>query len=58
MAWAGYNPEGAIAFWQRMDARENAAAAPEFLSTHPSNNTRIANIQRELPEARKYYKPR
>lgn len=58
MALAGYNPEGAIAFWQRMDARENAAAAPEFLSTHPSNNTRIANIQRELPEARKYYKPR
>ena len=58
MALAGYNPEGAIAFWQRMDARENAATAPEFLSTHPSNGTRIANIQRELPEARKYYKPR
>ncbi|UOQ71368.1 M48 family metallopeptidase [Hymenobacter cellulosilyticus] len=58
MAMAGYNPDGAIAFWQRMDARENQAAPPEFLSTHPSNGTRIADIQRELPEARKYYTAR
>ena len=58
MALAGYNPNGAITFWQRMDARENQASPPEFLSTHPSNGTRIADIQRELPEARKYYKPR
>jgi predicted Zn-dependent protease len=58
MAMAGYNPEGAITFWQRMDARENQASPPEFLSTHPSNGTRIADIQRELPEARKYYTAR
>ena len=58
MALAGYNPEGAIAFWQRMDARAGAASPPEFLSTHPSNGTRIADIERELPEARKYYRPR
>ncbi|GAA4008308.1 M48 family metallopeptidase [Hymenobacter fastidiosus] len=58
MALAGYNPDGAIAFWQRMDSREGQASPPEFLSTHPSNGTRIADIQRELPEARKYYKPR
>lgn len=58
MAMAGYNPDGAVTFWQRMDARENQASPPEFLSTHPSNGTRIAAIQRELPEARKYYKPR
>ena len=58
MAMAGYNPDGAITFWQRMDARENQASPPEFLSTHPSNGTRIADIQRELPEAMKYYKPR
>ena len=58
MAMAGYNPGGAITFWQRMDARENQASPPEFLSTHPSNGTRIADIQRELPEARKYYKAR
>jgi predicted Zn-dependent protease len=58
MAMAGYNPDGAIAFWQRMDAKSGAAAPPEFLSTHPSNGTRIADIQRELPEARKYYTAR
>lgn len=58
MAMAGYNPDGAVAFWQRMDAGATSAAPPEFLSTHPSNGTRIADIQRELPEARKYYKPR
>ncbi|WP_343217055.1 M48 family metallopeptidase [Hymenobacter profundi] len=58
MAMAGYNPQGAITFWQRMDARENQAAPPEFLSTHPSNGTRIAAIQRELPEAQKYYTAR
>ena len=58
MALAGYNPNGAITFWQRMDARASQASPPEFLSTHPSNGTRIADIQRELPEARKYYKAR
>ena len=58
MALAGYNPDGAIDFWRRMDARANAASPPEFLSTHPSNGTRIADIERELPEARKYYRPR
>ncbi len=57
MAMAGYNPDSAIPFWQRMDAK-GGASPPEFLSTHPSGSTRIANIQRELPEARKYYKPR
>ncbi|GGG56900.1 M48 family metallopeptidase [Hymenobacter glacieicola] len=58
MAMAGYNPDGAVAFWQRMDARENSASPPEFLSTHPSNGTRIADIQKQLPEARTYYKGR
>jgi predicted Zn-dependent protease len=58
MAMAGYNPDGAVQFWQRMDAREGQASPPEFLSTHPSNGTRIADIQRDLPEARKYYTAR
>jgi predicted Zn-dependent protease len=58
MAMAGYNPESAIAFWQRMAARDNGASPPEFLSTHPSNETRIGDIQRLLPEARKYYQAR
>ncbi len=58
MAIAGYNPNGAIAFWQRMEARAGQASPPEFLSTHPSNGTRVADIEKELPEARKYYRPR
>ena len=58
MAMAGYNPDGAITFWQRMEASSSGAAPPEFLSTHPSNGTRIADIERELPEARKYYTAR
>lgn len=58
MAMAGYNPDNAVQFWQRMDARETQASPPEFLSTHPSNGTRIADIQQQLPEARKYYTAR
>ncbi|SMB98513.1 peptidase M48 Ste24p [Hymenobacter roseosalivarius DSM 11622] len=58
MAMAGYNPDGAVGFWQRMAARSNGASPPEFLSTHPSNETRISDIQSLLPEARKYYKAR
>jgi predicted Zn-dependent protease len=51
MALAGYNPEGAIAFWQRMDARENAAAAPKFLSTHPSNGAHCQHSTRTARSA-------
>lgn len=54
MAMAGYDPQQAVSFWQRMSA--NGSAAPlEFLSTHPSDQTRIAKIQEFLPEALKYY---
>ncbi len=56
MAMAGYNPETAISFWQRMAAKSNGQAPPEFLSTHPSDGTRIRDIQKYLPEANKYYK--
>jgi predicted Zn-dependent protease len=56
MAAAGYNPNEAVGFWQRMSA--NGGAIPEFLSTHPSDETRISNIQQKyLPEAMPYYKP-
>ncbi|GAA4383002.1 M48 family metallopeptidase [Hymenobacter koreensis] len=58
MAIAGYDPNGAVSFWQRMAGRENGASPPEFLSTHPSNETRIGDIQRMLPEAQKYYTAR
>ncbi|HTN21091.1 MAG TPA: M48 family metallopeptidase [Pelobium sp.] len=56
MAMAGYDPQSAVYFWQRMAAKSNGAAPPEFLSTHPSDATRINDIKRYLPEANKYYK--
>lgn len=56
MAMAGYNPNEAIGFWQRMSqAKEGGGAPPEFLSTHPSDARRISNIQKLIPEAMKYY---
>jgi len=58
MAMAGYDPRSAVAFWQRMDARAKGGAPPEFLSTHPSHQTRIQDIRDHLPEALKYYRPR
>lgn len=56
MAMAGYDPSKAIDFWQRMDKMSGSGGTPEFLSTHPAHNTRIANIKKWLPEAQKYYK--
>jgi len=55
MAMAGYNPESAIVFWERMSA-SSGPKPPEFLSTHPSDATRIAEMKKALPEAMKYYK--
>jgi predicted Zn-dependent protease len=57
MAMAGYDPRGAVAFWQRMAAQDKGGAPPEFLSTHPANETRINQIKAYLPEAMKYYRP-
>jgi predicted Zn-dependent protease len=57
MAMAGYNPAEALPFWKRM-AAQSQNTTPEFLSDHPADATRIADIQRLLPEAQKYYKPR
>ncbi|QNF33602.1 M48 family metallopeptidase [Adhaeribacter swui] len=56
MAMAGYDPQQAVPFWERMAAGKGGQAPPEFLSTHPSDQTRIADIQRHLPDAMKYYK--
>lgn len=55
MAMAGYDPRVAVNFWERM-ASNKGGAPPEFLSTHPSDRTRIQNIQSLLPDAMKYYK--
>ena len=58
MAIAGYNPDEAAELWKRMKARSGNAAPPEFLSTHPSNDTRINNLTQWAPlakeEARKF----
>lgn len=57
MAMAGYNPSSAVSFWQRMASASAASQKPpEFLSTHPADATRIAQIQKDLPEAQKYFK--
>jgi len=55
MAMAGYDPNNAVDFWQRM-AAQNKAGTPEFLSTHPTDATRIADIRAHIPEAMKYYR--
>jgi predicted Zn-dependent protease len=56
MAMAGYDPQEAIPFWQRMEAAGGGQAPPEFLSTHPSAGTRQSNLKQFMPEALKYYK--
>ena len=58
MTMAGYNPQEAINVWIRMGQMSTGGAPPEFLSTHPSNETRIKNLKAYLPtaiaEAKKY----
>jgi predicted Zn-dependent protease len=55
MAMAGYNPNKALEFWQRMMAQSKGGKQPAFLSDHPADQQRISDIQKELPEAMKYY---
>ena len=56
-AHAGYNPRAAIDFWQRVQAAKgNGTRAPQFLSTHPSVATRIADLEKHMPGALSYYK--
>ncbi|MBT8246002.1 MAG: M48 family metallopeptidase [Winogradskyella sp.] len=52
MALAGYNPSEASELWKRMKAKSGGQAPPEFLSTHPSNDTRIANLKKWAPAAK------
>jgi predicted Zn-dependent protease len=56
MAKAGYNPREAIQFWERMEAAQGDSGPPEFLPTHPSGETRIAQIREWLPRALRYYR--
>ena len=56
MAMAGYDPHEAPDFWERMAAAKQGGAPPEFLSTHPSDATRIRQMRKLIPEAMQYYR--
>ena len=51
MTMAGYNPDVAVNFWQKMSAGKSGST-PEFMSTHPSDATRIAEIQKSYPQSK------
>lgn len=57
MALAGYDPNQAPTFWQRMTTLSAGQKPPEFMSTHPSDETRIKDLKGWMPEALGYYKP-
>lgn len=52
MIMAGYDPEESIQLWKRMKENSKGEAPPEFLSTHPSDDTRIEELKKYLPVAR------
>ncbi len=57
MAMAGYDPHAAPEFWKRMEKMNSGQAPPEFLSTHPAPEHRIAELEAMIPEAMKYFRP-
>ena len=57
MAKAGYDPAQALAFWKRMMTKDKKVNMPQFMSTHPSDASRLHELEVFLPEARKYYVP-
>jgi predicted Zn-dependent protease len=56
MARAGYDPREAVDFWVRFSKEKGGKAPPEFFSTHPSDNTRIRNLERNIPRAMADYR--
>ncbi len=54
MTIAGYNPDASVAFWQKM-ASQSRNTTPEFLSSHPSHETRINDLKKWLPEVKQKY---
>ncbi len=55
MAMAGYDPQQAPSFWERMSSGDKSEPK-EFLSTHPSHDTRISDLQANMPKAKEYYR--
>ena len=55
MARAGYDPNEAVAFWERM-SKAGGDQPPEFMSTHPSHGTRVARLKELLPQAIEEYR--
>ncbi|MCA1750871.1 MAG: M48 family metallopeptidase [Cryomorphaceae bacterium] len=55
MAMAGYDPREAPKFWIRMSEASGGGKPPEFLSTHPADDRRVADLEEFMPEAMKYY---
>ncbi|MFZ6002227.1 MAG: M48 family metallopeptidase [Bacteroidota bacterium] len=56
MAMAGYDPSEAPKFWERMSTMSGGSQPPQWLSTHPSHETRIKDLQGWIPEAEGYKK--
>jgi predicted Zn-dependent protease len=50
MSQAGFNPNGAISLWQKMDAASGGKKPPEILSSHPADATRVEQIDKRLPQ--------
>jgi predicted Zn-dependent protease len=55
MAVAGYDPEEAVRFWERMSRATGRSGTPEFLSTHPNHGTRISDLKRWMKQALPLY---
>jgi len=56
MAMAGYNPQNAVEFWKRMaEAGAKSQKPPRFISTHPADEIRIADLEKQMQQAQKYY---
>jgi predicted Zn-dependent protease len=51
MARAGFDPRASVPLWQNMAAASGGDRPPEFLSTHPNPETRIADLQRRIPQS-------
>ena len=55
MARAGYNPNAAVSLWEKM-SKAGDQSTPEFMSTHPSHDTRISGLQANIPKVKPLYR--